>query len=79
MPNERTPGLYVTPQKGGIIKRNLVTNKGETVLDETTIGAELIWYAELDYNTYVDSLIKIEDLAEKQKMMAIPKITVLSI
>lgn len=49
------------------------------MLDETTIGAELIWYAELDYNTYVDSLIKIEDLAEKQKMMAIPKITVLSI
>ena len=62
---KRTPGLYVTPQKGGIIKRNLVTNKGETVLDETTIGAELIWYAELDYNTYVDPLIKIEDLAEK--------------
>ena len=61
---KRTPGLYVTLQKGGIIKRTLVTNKGETVLDETTIGAELIWYAELDYNTYVDSLIKIEELAE---------------
>lgn len=62
---KRTPGLYVTLQKGGIIKRTLVTNKGKTVLDETTIGAELIWYAELDYNTYVDSLIKIEDLSEK--------------
>ena len=62
---KKIPGLYVTLQKDGIIKRNLVTNKGETVLDETTIGAELIWYAELDYRAYIDSLIKIEDLAEK--------------
>lgn len=62
---KRTPGLYVKLQKGGTIKRTLVTNKGETVLDETTIGAELIWYDELDYSTYVDSLIKMEDLAEK--------------
>lgn len=62
---KRSPGLYVTLQKGGKIKRTLVTNKGETMLDETSIGAELIWYAELDYNTYVDSLIKIEDLSER--------------
>ena len=62
---QRTPGLYVTLQKDGIIKRTLVTNKGENVLDETTIGAELIWFAELDFNTYLDSLIKIEELAEK--------------
>ena len=62
---QRTPGLYVTLQKDGIIKRTLVTNKGENVLDETTIGAELIWFAELDFNTYLDSLIKIEKLAEK--------------
>lgn len=62
---QRTPALYVTLQKDGIIKRTLVTNKGENVLDETTIGAELIWFAELDFNTYLDSLIKIEELAEK--------------
>ena len=62
---KRTPGLYVTLQKGGKIKRTLVTTKGETVFNETTIAAELIWYAELDYNTYVDSLIKIENLSEK--------------
>lgn len=62
---QRTPGLYVTLQKDGIIKRTLVTNKGENVLDETTIGAELIWFAELDFNTYLDSLIEIEELAEK--------------
>ena len=62
---KKIPGLYVTLQKDGIIKRTLVTNKGETVLDETTIGAELIWYVELDYRAYIDSLIKIEDLAEK--------------
>ena len=62
---QRTPGLYVTLQKDGIIKRTLVTNRGENVLDETTIGTELIWFAELDFNTYLDSLIKIEELAEK--------------
>lgn len=62
---KRTPGVYVTLQNGGIIKRTLVTNKGETVLDDTTIGAELIWYAELDYNTYVDTLIKMEGLSDK--------------
>lgn len=62
---QRTSGLYVTLQKDGIIKRTLVTNKGENVLDETTIGAELIWFAELDFNTYLDSLINIEELAEK--------------
>ena len=62
---QRTPGLYVTLQKDGIIKRTLVTNKGETVLDKTTSGAELIWFAELDFNTYLDSLKKIEELAEK--------------
>ena len=62
---QRTPGLYVTLQKDGIIKRTLVTNKGENVLDKTTIGAELIWFAELDFNTYLDSLINIEELAEK--------------
>ena len=62
---QRAPGLYVTLQDGGIIKRTLVTNKGETELDETTIGAELIWFAELDFNTYLDALIKIEALAEK--------------
>lgn len=62
---KRTPGVYVTLQNGGIIKRTLVTNKGETVLDDTTVGAELIWYAELDYNTYVDTLIKIEGLSDQ--------------
>lgn len=62
---QRTPGLYVALQNGGIIKRTLVTNKGETELNETTIGAELIWFAELDFNTYLDALIKIEALAEK--------------
>ena len=62
---QRTPGLYVALQNGGIIKRTLVMNKGETELDETAIGAELIWFAELDFNTYLDALIKIEDLAEK--------------
>lgn len=62
---KRTPGLYVTLQNDGIIKRTLVTNKGETVLGDTTIGAELIWYSELDYNTYIDILIKMEELSEK--------------
>ncbi|MGN0451983.1 MAG: hypothetical protein ACI4FN_07735 [Acutalibacteraceae bacterium] len=49
---QRTPGLYVTLQRDSKIKRTLVTDKGETVLDDTTIGAELIRYAELDYSTY---------------------------
>ena len=62
---KRTPGLYVTLLKDGKIKRTLVTNKGETILEETTIGAELIWYAELDYSTYISSLRKIEELSEK--------------
>lgn len=62
---KRTPGLYVTLQQDGRIKRTLVTNKGEMKLDETTVGAELIWFSELDFNTYVDSLCKIEDLSEK--------------
>lgn len=73
---ERTPGLYVTLQKDGKIKRTLVTNKGETVLKETTIGAELIWFAELDYNSYLDSLIELKPWQRKQKMITIPKITV---
>lgn len=62
---KRTPGLYVTLLNDGKIKRTLVMNKSETVLDETTVGAELIWYAELDYSTYIDSFCKIEELAEK--------------
>ena len=62
---QRTPGLYVILQKDGKIKRTLVTDKGETVLDDTTIGAELIRYAELDYSTYIDSLCKIEEFSEK--------------
>lgn len=62
---KRTTGLYVTLLKDGKIKRALVTNKGETELEETTIGAELIWYAELDYGTYISSLRKIEELSEK--------------
>lgn len=70
---QRTPGLYIAMQNGGIIKRTLVTNKGETVLDETTIGAELIWFAEQDFNTYLDSLIKIEDLAERTEDDGDPK------
>lgn len=70
---QRTPGLYVSLQNGGIIKRTLVTNKGETELDETTIGAELIWFAELDFSTYLDALIKIEDLAEKTEDDGDPK------
>ncbi|MDO4618805.1 MAG: DUF6076 domain-containing protein [Clostridia bacterium] len=70
---QRTPGLYIKLQNGGIIKRTLVTNKGETVLDATTISAELIWFAELDFNTYLDALIKIEDLAEKTEDDGDPK------
>ena len=62
---QRTPGLYVIQQKDGKIKSTLVTDKGETVLDDTTIGAELIQYAELDYSTYIDSLCEIEELSEK--------------
>lgn len=62
---QRTPGLYVILQRDGKIKRTLVTDKGETVLEDTTIGAELIRYAELDYSTYIDSLCKIEELSEK--------------
>lgn len=62
---KRTPGLYVTLQKDGKIKRTLVRNKGEKVLDDTTIGEELIWFAELDFNSYVDSLCKMEYLSEK--------------
>ena len=62
---QRTPGLYVILQNDGKIKRTLVTDKGETVLGDTTIGAELIRYAELDYSTYIDSLCKIEELSEK--------------
>ena len=37
------------------------------MLDETTIGEELIWFAELDFNTYLDSLIKIEAMTEKRE------------
>lgn len=70
---KRTPGLYLTFHNGGIIKRTLVMNKGETVLNETTLGAELIWYSELDYSTYIDSLIKIEDLSEKAEDDGKPK------
>ena len=62
---KRTPGLYVTLQKDGKRIRTLDRNKGEKVLDDTTIGEELIWFAELDFNSYVDSLCKMEYLSEK--------------
>lgn len=62
---EKIPGLYVTLKNNGIIKRTLVTNKGETVLDETTVGAELIWFAELDYHGYTKRLSELEELSEQ--------------
>ncbi len=60
---QRIPGLYLTLQNGNKIKRTLVTNNGETDLGETTIGEELIWFAELDYGSYIESASKIEQLS----------------
>ena len=58
-------GLYVTLEKGGKIKRVLVNSKGEIKLDDTTINDELIDFAELDFQTYIDAFCEIERLSEE--------------
>ncbi len=58
-------GLYVTLEKGGKIKRTLVNSKGEIKLNDTTINDELIDFAELDFQTYIDSFCEIERLSEE--------------
>lgn len=59
------PGLYVTLQKNNIIKRTLVRSKGEIDLGETTVGKELVWYADLDFDSYIEAVRMLEDLSEK--------------
>lgn len=58
-------GLYVALEKDGKIKRTLVNSKGEIKLDDTTINDELIDFAELDFQTYIDSFCEIERLSEE--------------
>ncbi len=61
-------GLYITLEKDGKIKRTLVNSKGEIKLEDTTINDELIYFAELDFQTYIDSFCEIARLSEETEI-----------
>ena len=46
-------GLYVTLLQDGKIKKRLTDKNGETEEYETTIADEVIMYASLNYDTYM--------------------------
>lgn len=54
-------GLYVTLEKDGCIKRNLITESGEQELPATTIKDEIIAFSELNFGPYS----KVVDIIQK--------------
>ena len=60
-------GLYVTLEKDGNIKRNLITESGEQELPVTTIKDEIIEFSELNFWPYSKIVDVIEGFADKIK------------
>ena len=60
-------GLYVTLEKDGNIKRNLITESGEQELPVTTIKDEIIEFSELNFWPYSKIVDVIEEFADKIK------------
>ncbi len=58
-------GLYVTLEKDGYIKRNLITELGEQELPDTTIKDEIIEFSELNFGPYSKIVDLIEEIANK--------------
>ena len=50
-------GLYVTLEKDGYIKRNLITNSGDKKLPPTTIKDEIIEFSESNFGPYSQVVI----------------------
>ena len=60
-------GLYVTLEKDGYIKRNLITNSGEKELPRTTIKDEIIEFSELNFGPYSQVVDFIQGIADEIK------------
>ena len=60
-------GLYVTLEKDGNVKRNLITESGEQELPVTTIKDEIIEFSELNFWPYSKIVDVIEEFADKIK------------
>lgn len=60
-------GLYVTLEKEGQIKRNLITESGEQELPVTTIKDEIIEFSELNFWPYSRIVDLIQELANNIK------------
>ena len=58
-------GLYVTLEKDGYIKRNLITNSGEKELPRTTIKDEIIEFSELNFGPYSQVVDYIQEIADE--------------
>ena len=60
-------GLYVTLEKDGHIKRNLITESGEQELPVTTIKDEIIEFSELNFGPYSKIIDVLQGFADKIK------------
>ncbi len=60
-------GLYVTLERNGIIKRNLITKSGEQELPAAAIKDEIIEFSELNFGPYSKVIDRISELANKIK------------
>lgn len=60
-------GLYVTLEKDGYIKRNLITDSGEQELPATTIKDEIIEFSELNFSPYSKVVMEFKNLRTKLK------------
>lgn len=60
-------GLYITLEKDGQIKRNLITESGEKELPVTTIKDEIIEFSELNFWPYSRIVDLIQELANNIK------------
>ena len=58
-------GLYVTLEKDGYIKRNLITNSGDKELPPTTIKDEIIEFSELNFGPYSQVVDYIQEIADE--------------
>ena len=60
-------GLYVTLEKDGYIKRNLITNSSENEFPPTTIKDEIIEFSELNFGPYSQVVDFIQGIADEIK------------
>lgn len=60
-------GLYVTLEKDGNIKRNLITESGEQELPVTTIKDEIIEFSELNFGPYSKIVDVLQEIANNIK------------